>query len=129
MHLTIQNRRAIKMILASLLLYYDWKQEPIDRIQIVTPDHDWNDADEVKVNSDLLSPFLEWEITDLRCEYSFIDRTPILRVLIQQTEQTEAITRKHGEVQRVPKPMQRTIIPSRNAGISSFFNFLPYKQK
>ena len=106
------------MILASLLLYYDWKQEPIDRIQIVTPDHDWNDADEVNVNSDLLSPFLEWEITDLRCEYSFIDRTPILRVLIQQTEQPEPITREHGGVQRVPKSMQRTIIPSRNAGNS-----------
>lgn len=71
------------LLLDELLQYYDWDDDTVDRIQIVTPDKDWDDADEVKINSELLTPFYSWIVMDLRCEMSFIEDRPVLRVLIE----------------------------------------------
>ena len=71
------------VLLDEILQYYDMCDDPVDTIQIVTADRDWDDADEVKVDSDLLSPFYQWEVTAMRCEMSFMDDRPVLRVLIE----------------------------------------------
>lgn len=99
------------MNLARLLLYYDWKQDPIDRIQIVTGDHDWDEADEINVDSELLTPFYDWEITDMRCELSFIDKSPVLRALIEPVKDATPDRKKRNCYK-----------PSRNAGFSFIFH-------
>ena len=73
-----------KIILKQLLQYYDLSLEPADRIQIVTDGQDWDDADELSVNSDLLKPFSDWTVADMSCEKAFSDERPIIRVSIKE---------------------------------------------
>ena len=108
------------MKLVKLLLFYDLEAYPIDRIQVVTGDRDWDQADELLVNSDLLITFYLWEVTEMRSERSFIDGSPVIRVLIEEKTNPNTMAHRH-------KPVRNCVKPSRNAGFSSFFNFLPYK--
>lgn len=74
----------MEITLGQLLQYYDDEQAFVERIQIVTEDHDWNDADELFVGSDLLSSFTDWIVYCMFCEKSFYNGTPIIRVGIRK---------------------------------------------
>jgi hypothetical protein len=56
--------------------------DPVDRIQIVTKDQEWENAGELYVDSGLLIPFMKFPVTDMRCEESRFDRKLLLRVMI-----------------------------------------------
>ena len=69
----------LRISLSQLLELYDMEEIPVDRVQIVMPDRDWDDPDELSVNSDLLITVRDWSVTELRsCKTSSGD--PILRV-------------------------------------------------
>ena len=78
----------LKITLGQLLQYYDADEEPAERIQIVTGSQDWDCADEIAVNSDLLASFANWVITDMRCETDH-DGKPIIRVAIDRSQQVK----------------------------------------
>ena len=71
-----------KITLSQLLQYYD-KIEAPNRIQIVTGNNDWDFADELTVNSKLLEPFGDSNITDMSCEKSFKDGSPVIRISLK----------------------------------------------
>ena len=71
----------LRISLSQLLQYYDMAEIPVDRIQIVMPDRDWDDPDEVSINSDLLISVRDWSVTELRSCTSF-SGDPILRAEI-----------------------------------------------
>ena len=102
------------MNLAKVLLYYDMEQEPMDRIQVVTGGRDWDDADELLVDSELLIPFLSWEVTEMRGEHSFIDGSPVIRVAIEQRSNANTMEKRRRILRQIGRP-------SRNAG--PFFDF------
>lgn len=99
------------MKLVKILLFYDLEQDPVDRIQVVTGDRDWDQADELLVNSDLLIPFYLWEVTEMRSERSFIDGSPVIRVLIEKESNPNTMANRH-------RPARNYVKPSRNAGFS-----------
>lgn len=72
----------MKLRLDQILQYYDMEDDPADRIQIVMPDQDWDNPDELSVNSDLLIVVKEWTVTDMRCVDANSDGFPVLRVAI-----------------------------------------------
>lgn len=51
-------------------------------IQVVMYGHDWEETEEFVASSEFLKPFYEYFITDMGCEESCIDGSPILRVSI-----------------------------------------------
>ena len=63
--------------------YFDMEDDPVDKIQIVATNQEWDYADELYGNSELLQPFWNWVITDIRCEESYENKRPILRIIIQ----------------------------------------------
>lgn len=71
-----------KITLSQLLQYYD-KIEAPNRIQIVTGNNDWDFADELTVNSKLLEPFGDSNITNMSCEKSFQDGSPVIRISLE----------------------------------------------
>ena len=64
---------------------YDISEHPTDRIQVVTSDHDWNEAEEVFADSELLEPFYNYIVTDMSCERSYADGGPVLRIALKAT--------------------------------------------
>ena len=72
-----------KIMLGQILQYFDQLQDPVDRIQIVTTSQDWDNADEVSIDSDLLIPFGTWIVTELRYELSYYNKKPLVRVSIE----------------------------------------------
>ena len=77
-----------KIRLWQLLQYYDMNESPGNRIQVVSLDHEWGDADELFVDSEILEPFYDYIVADLRCEKSFIDGSPVLRVSLKNVCQS-----------------------------------------
>ena len=77
-----------KITLGQLLQYYDLDQNPVDRIQIVSPEHNWKDADELSVDSILLKEFCDWNVIHMGIEKTFADSEPALRVLIEPAKKT-----------------------------------------
>ena len=75
--------------LENVLQYYEMDSDPVDRIQIVTNNQNWENAGELYVDSELLNPFRSFTVTDMRCEESRFDRKPVLRVLIGGKSQTK----------------------------------------
>lgn len=75
-----------KITLEQLLQYFEMEDDPVDKVQIVTENQEWDYADELYGNSELLKPFRNWIITDIRCEESYESKKPILRIVIQSKE-------------------------------------------
>ena len=75
-----------KITLAQLLQYYDMDEDAVELIQIVIGNHDWEDAHELYADSELLKPFYEYTVTALRCEESYDEGRPVLRVAIEKGE-------------------------------------------
>ena len=73
-----------KITLGQLLQYFDDEQTPAERIQIVTGDHDWDEADELFVDSELITPFIDWTVESMFFEKSFYDGKPLIRVAIEE---------------------------------------------
>lgn len=69
--------------LSQLIQYYDSQGDPIDRIQIVSGEHELEDADEMTIDSEFLKPFMNWIVTELMCVMSYRDQMPVLRVAIK----------------------------------------------
>lgn len=72
--------------LRQLLQYSDQSSDVRDRIQIVQEYEDWECADELHADSDLLEPFMNYNIDCLGIERSFYDDSPIIRVSIMKGE-------------------------------------------
>ena len=72
-----------KITLNQLLQYYE---NGSDLIQIVTDGCDWGDAEEFEVCSALLKQFYDYRVTAMRCEESYNEGLPVLRVLIEKGE-------------------------------------------
>ena len=53
-------------------------------VQIVMPDHDWDDAYELTADCELLEPFYDYIVTDMRGEIAFADGEPVIRVGIEK---------------------------------------------
>ena len=70
-----------KITLGQLLQYYT-KEEPCDRIQVVTEEQDWTDAAEVAIDSELLKPFEGYAVEFMSLERSLAGWKPVLRVTI-----------------------------------------------
>lgn len=70
----------MKITLEQLLQYFDCSEDHIDRIQVVTGGNDWDNADELAVNSELLTPFLKRIVSNMSCEKSFRNNDHVLRV-------------------------------------------------
>ena len=68
-----------KITLAQLLQYYDMEDDPVDRIQIVMPDQDWDDAADLPVDSELLIAVSNFTVVDMQCLYTS-DNKPVIRV-------------------------------------------------
>ena len=75
-----------KITLSQLLSYFNYDEMIPSRIQVVTSDKDWNKADELYVDSELLDPFLDYMIMYMGFEKSYEDGSPILRVSIDGTK-------------------------------------------
>lgn len=71
-----------KIMLKDLLQYIEDEDEPANRIQIVTGGQEWDSADELGADSELLAPFKEWVVLWMRSEESYKDRIPIIRAFI-----------------------------------------------
>ena len=72
-----------KITLAQILQYLTFDDDR-GLIQIVMSDHDWDDAYEVTADCELLEPFYDYIVTDLRSEEAFIDCKPVIRVGIEK---------------------------------------------
>lgn len=72
-----------KITLAQLLQYFEMEDEPVEKIQIVSAGQEWDYADELYGNSELLHPFRNCIITDISCEESYDHKNPIIRVGIR----------------------------------------------
>ncbi len=79
-----------KLVLAELLQYFDEDE----LIQIVTDGHDWEDAYELCVDSDLLKPFRGYIVLAMRSEESYRDKSPVLRVLIEKGDYHDRLEKK-----------------------------------
>lgn len=77
--------------LEELLQYYD---DETDLIQIVLTGHDWDDAYELMVSSELLKPFVRYIVTDMRCEESYMNKTPVLRVGIEKGDNNDRLEKE-----------------------------------
>ena len=75
-----------RITLSQLLEYFNYDEMIPNRIQVVTSDKDWHEADELYVDSELLDPFLDYTIMHMGFEQSYEDRSPILRVSINRTK-------------------------------------------
>lgn len=72
----------MEITLGQLLQYLDKESDPIDRVQIVTEEQDWEDAAEVTINSELLVPFLDRRIMFMGIDESYRDRRAVIRATI-----------------------------------------------
>ena len=97
------------MMLVQILAEYDYEKDSYDRIQIDTG----GNVDEVLTNSHLLIPFYRWEVIGISGERSFVDGTPVIRVMIEPGK-------CKPQVMKPPKAENRWK-PSRNAGFSFIF--------
>ena len=75
-----------KITLSQLLSYFNYDEMIPSRIQVVTSDKEWHEADELYVDSELLDPFLNYTIMHMGFEKSYEDESPILRVSIDGTK-------------------------------------------
>lgn len=78
-----------KLLLEDLLQYFDGDE----LIQIVTNGHDWDEAYELYKGSDLVKPFRGYIVLDMRCEESYRDKSPVLRVLIEKGDSYDRLER------------------------------------
>ena len=70
--------------LKQLLAYFDPERKPVDRVQVVSWKQEWEQADELSVNSDLLDPIRDCQVMAMECTESYIDKKPVLKVLIDR---------------------------------------------
>ena len=85
----------MKVTLEQITQYYD--EESNDQIQIVLGNAEWDDAYELPVNSELLKPFLNYIVTDMRCEESYLNKKPVLRVALEKGENHDRLEKKADE--------------------------------
>lgn len=97
------------MVLVQILAEYDYEKENYDRIQIDTG----GNVDEVLTNSHLLIPFYRWEVVGISGERSFMDGTPVIRVMIEPGKGRPQVMK--------PLKAENRWKPSRNAGFSFIF--------
>lgn len=83
----------MKIRLKDLIQYYDMDGEYADSIQIVMEGCDWDEAYELMVDSDLLKPYMEYVVTDMRIEES-CRRVPVLRVGIKKGENYDRLEKE-----------------------------------
>lgn len=66
------------------ILQYLKNDEEREIIQIVTENNDWDDAYEVTADCELLKPFYDYTVTDLRSDLSYMDGEPVIKVGIEK---------------------------------------------
>lgn len=76
-----------KITLSQLLQYNKDEDEQDKNIQVVMYGRDWETADEVRMDSELLYPFLDYIITDMAFHKPFNGKDPVLRVSIRPPQQ------------------------------------------
>ena len=79
----------MKKVTLSQILQYLVIGEDRGLIQIVTKEHDWDDAYELTADCELLKPFYGYTVTDMSCEQSYMDGNPVIRVGIEKGDQYE----------------------------------------
>jgi len=82
-----------KVTLEQILQYLQSEDESL-LIQVVTSGHDWDDAYEVTADCDLLKPFYDYIVTDLRGDLSYMDGEPIIKVGIEKNNVVRLDERK-----------------------------------
>lgn len=70
----------MKRITFGQLLQYS---DPVDRVQVVSGDQDWEEADELNVKSELLKPFGNYVVLFMRLEET-VSGKPVIRVAIEK---------------------------------------------
>lgn len=66
-----------------LLQYFNFSPDCRELIQIVMPDRDWDDVNELYADSELLVPFYGYVVTAMSCETSINGNKPIIRIAIE----------------------------------------------
>ena len=70
----------MKRITFGQLLQYS---DPVDRVQVVSGEQDWEEADELNVKSELLKPFSDYVVQFMRLEKT-VGGNPVIRVAIEK---------------------------------------------
>lgn len=73
----------MNIITLNQILQYLNKDEG-EYIQIVTGSCDWDDPYEIESNCELLVPFYDYLVTDIRPDLSYMTGNPIFRVAIEK---------------------------------------------
>lgn len=75
-----------KITLGQLMQYYDTAQDVRELVQVVFEGQDWDEAEELYADSEFLKPLYGYTVTALRCEESYEEGLPVLRVMIEKGE-------------------------------------------
>lgn len=87
-----------QITLRQLLQYFDFSPDCRELLQIVMPERDWDDVNEIYADSELLEPFYEYFVTAMSCETSIHGGNPILRVSIEPEINNISTLNKRGDV-------------------------------